>query len=375
MRPRTIAGLSSAPKLCYVRSLVWSSLDLSLLIAGGAGASVAVMLTPLVAGRAVKWSIVDRPDARKRHENPVALLGGVSVLTSLVIVGVAALSLTSEGGLTNRVADGASVFLMGCGIGALILAIVGLWDDVSPLPIAIKVIAQLMSSAVLLILWGPGGPTVVVGTAWLLLMTNSFNLLDNMDGSAPGVGAIAAIFLTILAGHGAVALVCAALAGALVGFLFFNRHPARVFLGDGGSLPIGFLLGAVGLWIADGGVGYSAAVLLVLGVPLLDTTLVVVSRLRRDLNPLTTPGTDHLSHRFVSLGLPVPLAVALLWVAGFGCGMAGLASAPPALIALRLVAVGVAVVWIGIIVAMERMAPVGLERAGDDSTTEAGGVS
>lgn len=348
------------------------SLDLVLLAAGGAGALVVTVVTPAVARWAVKSDVVDRPDSRKHHEAPVALLGGVSVLFSLMIVSAAALWLTGEGSLTNRSADPVFGFLAGSAIGALILAVVGLRDDISPVPVVFKLTAQLISSVVLIVLAQPmagfagRGMAAVVIVPWLMLVTNSFNLIDNMDGSAPGVGAIAAIFLAVLAGQGAMSLVCATLAGALTGFLVFNRHPARVFLGDGGSLPIGFLLGAFGLWIAGGAGEFSPAVLLVLGVPLFDTNLVVVSRLRRGLNPLTTPGTDHLSHRLVSLGLRIPLAVGLLWAVGLGFGFAGLAVAPPPMIEAWIVAVGVAVVWIGALVTMERMAPVGLQRAGDD---------
>ncbi len=355
--------------------------DLVLLVAGGAGALVAAVVTPVVARWAVKWDVVDRPDSRKHHETPVALLGGVSVLFSLMVVGAAAFWLTGEGSLTIRSADPAFGFLAGSAIGALILAVIGLWDDISPVPVVVKLAAQLISSAVFMAFSQPlagmagSGMAVVVATAWLLLMTNSFNLIDNMDGSAPGLGAIAATFLSVLTGYGTVGLVSAALAGALVGFLVFNRHPARVFLGDGGSLPIGFLLGAFGLWIAGGAGGFSLAVLLVLGVPLVDTSFVVVSRLRRGLNPLTTPGTDHLSHRLVSLGLPIPLAVVLLWAVGLGFGLAGLAVSPPPMIGAWIVAVGVTVVWVGAIVTMKRVAPLGLGRAGAGDPNGTGGVS
>jgi len=300
------------------------------------------------------------------------------VLTSLAICATGAVWLVLDGFQADRSSGTAVGLLIGCSIGAAVLAVVGLWDDVKPMPISIKLAAQLASAGILIVLFRPttgmeGTAVVIVGSlAWLVLITNSFNLIDNMDGAAPGTGALAAGFFALMAGDGVVSIWCAALAGALVGFLVYNRHPARVFLGDGGSLPTGFLLGAFGLWIAGDGIRSALAVLLVLGVPLLDTSLVVISRLRRGLNPLTTPGRDHISHRLVALGLPVPVAVAVLWTLGLGFGFAGLAVAPPPSIAAWIVLPFAAAVWVGLIAIMERVAPIGLTSSGDADSPPAG---
>lgn len=348
------------------------------LVAGVAGALTAMVLTPVVVNWAVNRKIVDRPDARKRHRAPVALLGGVSVIVSVMIGGSTAFWLAGEDVVMNRSAVSELGLLLGSAGGVLILLLVGVWDDINPVPISVKLAAQFMSAATLMVFfrpltWMPArGAAVVAAVFWLMLITNSFNLIDNMDGSAPGLGAIAAVFLTVLAGPGMVGVVGAALAGGLAGFLFFNRPPARVFLGDGGSLPIGFLLGAVGLWAAGRSDRFALAVLMVLAVPLLDTCLVMVSRLRRRLNPLTTPGTDHLSHRLVALGLPIPAALALMWALGIGFGFVGCAAAPPSSIEGWIVVAGAALFGFGVIIAMERFAPVGLSGTGGGGSARTG---
>lgn len=367
--------------LCYVRGLMVLSQGLPLLIVGGAAAAVSGLVTPVGARWALRWGVVDRPSARKQHEHPVALLGGVSVLVAFTICSGAAIWLTGGGLTEDSPTDPAYGFLTGCWLGASILAVVGLWDDIRPVGISAKLAAQLISAGALLVFFRPlagtagAGAAAVISAAWLVVTTNSFNLIDNMDGSASGVGAVAAAALSVAAGGGVVSMACAALAGALLGFLVFNRHPARVFLGDGGSLPIGFLLGAFGLWVAAAGDHFILIALLILGVPLLDTGLVIVSRLRRGLNPLTTPGRDHLSHRLVALGLTVPAAVAALWALGLGFGLTALALTPPPVISPWVIVVASALLCLGVIVAMERLAPMGLTRPEETDRPRSGEIS
>ena len=138
---------------------------------------------------------------------------------------------------------------------------------------------------------------------WVVGITNAMNLLDNMDGLSGGIAAIAALFFLLFAAMSKQYLVgalAAALVGACVGFLFYNLNPASIFMGDTGSLFLGFTLAAVGIKLRfpDNSAFVTWMVpVLVLAVPIFDTTLVIISRLRRGLNPLTTPGKDHLSHR------------------------------------------------------------------------------
>jgi UDP-GlcNAc:undecaprenyl-phosphate GlcNAc-1-phosphate transferase len=156
------------------------------------------------------------------------------------------------------------------------------------------------------------------------------NLLDNMDGLSGGVGATAAIFFLLLAvmnDQYLVGALSAALVGACLGFLVYNFNPASIFMGDAGSLFLGFILAAVGIklrfpegleivtWMVP---------VLILGLPLFDTTLVIISRLRRGFNPLTTPGKDHVSHRLVAMGYTRREAVLIAYLICAGLGVVAL---------------------------------------------------
>jgi UDP-GlcNAc:undecaprenyl-phosphate GlcNAc-1-phosphate transferase len=326
---------------------------------------VALVATPTAAMLARHWGLADRPSPRKSHRTPVALLGGVSVLVALMAGAMAALLLpifqTADSTLPPN--EG---FFVGCGVGGLLLATVGLWDDLRPLSISSKLGAQLL--AAVSFAWcfdfqsaGHAFAWAVAAVCWLVLISNAFNLVDNMDGAASGVGVVIAGCLAVLIRPGLVEFCAVALAGALVGFLVFNWHPARVFLGDGGSLPIGFLLAATGLWLASsGGALLPLATILIFGVPLLDTSLVVVSRLRRKQNPLKTPGRDHLSHRLVFLGLSVSQAVLVVWSLALVFGAGGLVVARTEAIGAWWIIASAMLLCAGIIVSFERFAPTGL---------------
>jgi UDP-GlcNAc:undecaprenyl-phosphate GlcNAc-1-phosphate transferase len=163
---------------------------------------------------------------------------------------------------------------------------------------------------------------------WVVFITNALNLLDNMDGLAGGVAAIAALFFLLLAamtGQYLVGALAAALLGACIGFLVYNLNPASIFMGDSGALFLGFMLAAVGIKLRfPGNVDFVTWMVpvLVLGLPIFDTTLVVISRLRRGVNPLTTPGKDHLSHRLASRAGSQREAVLICYLISGGAGLA-----------------------------------------------------
>jgi UDP-GlcNAc:undecaprenyl-phosphate GlcNAc-1-phosphate transferase len=164
----------------------------------------------------------------------------------------------------------------------------------------------------------------------VVVVTNALNLLDNMDGLSGGVGAAAAIFFLLLAamnGQYLVGALSAALVGACLGFLVYNFNPASIFMGDAGSLFLGFMLSAVAIKLRfPEGVEIVTWMVpvLILGLPLFDTGLVIVSRLRRRLNPLTTPGKDHVSHRLVALGYTRREAVLTCYLICAGLGIVAL---------------------------------------------------
>ncbi len=186
--------------------------------------------------------------------------------------------------------------------GLAIVFGMGLADDFLVLSPKVKLFFQILGAGVFLCFfdftwWTP------VFFIWLVGVTNSLNLLDNMDGLTPGVGAVAALFFYLLSPSAPLA----ALAGALAAFLLFNFHPARVYLGDAGSHLVGFTLAAVPLL----GNQWRLAPLVLL-VPIVDTAFVTVTRLARGVSPFKG-GKDHLSHRLHRLGVPVRLVVLIFY--------------------------------------------------------------
>jgi UDP-GlcNAc:undecaprenyl-phosphate GlcNAc-1-phosphate transferase len=320
----------SAPGLGYVAAFL-AALALSLLC------------TPVALRVAVRAGILDRPGSHKGHELPVPYLGGIAIMAAFcAAVGVAVLAAPLG-------AEGAgwlpAILPLGLAVGA-----VGLVDDLRGLGPVVRLAAQAAAALVLWTLGVSASVTTVVGidlaltVLWIVGVTNAYNLLDNMDGLSAGIGAIAALWfflLSALAGQDAAAVAALALAGSALGFLRCNRHPARIYMGDAGSLFIGFVLAVLGLEL-DGtasGLASFAVPVLVLGVAIFDTSLVTVTRLVSGRSPFRG-GRDHTSHRLVSLGLGVPRAVGLLYAVGAALGAVGVATArvgDPAGVALAAV--------------------------------------
>ena len=219
---------------------------------------------------------------------------------------------------------------------AVMIFVLGLVDDLVQLRPSTKLVGQLAAASVLLMsgigVWLTGSylVDVTVSLFWFIGITNALNLLDNMDGLAGGVGAIAASFMGIdflLVGDVALAGVAFAFAGALVGFLVHNYPPARIFMGDSGSLFIGLVLAGLALSPAPGLSRSLFAVVvvpaIVLAVPILDTTFVTVTRLLEG-RPISKGGRDHTSHGLVALGISEERVVWLVWGLAAGGGMIGL---------------------------------------------------
>jgi UDP-GlcNAc:undecaprenyl-phosphate GlcNAc-1-phosphate transferase len=288
-----------------------------------AALAVALAGTPLARRVAMRIGLVDAPSARKVHRVPVPLMGGVAVWLALV----SALMLFTE--RFNLPQLGAIL------LGATIVAITGLIDDRRGLSPAVKLGAQVVAALPLLVSgvriesvtpWPEVNLALTV--LWVVGVTNALNLLDNMDGLSASVAAVASgFFLVLAAGSGQylVASLSAAVAGACLGFLRYNfLAPARIFLGDAGSLLLGYLLATIGIKLRfDNDPAVTVLIpILVLGVPLFDTTLVTLSRLRRGVNPLTTAGKDHLSHRLTLVGLSQREAVMVIAMIGGVLGLA-----------------------------------------------------
>jgi len=280
----------------------------------------AVGATPLARRVAFALGILDQPSARKVHTSPVPLLGGVAIYLAFL----AALLLFSDVFYVNQV--------IGILLGATWVSFLGIWDDWRGLRPLVKLAGQCFAIAILIVtgvqvefLRNPY-LNAFVTAAWMVGITNAVNFLDNMDGLSGGVAAIAAgwfLVLSLLNGQFLVAPFAAALLGASLGFLVYNFNPARIFMGDAGSLFLGFMLAAVGLKLRFPGQPDSLTWMIpifVLGIPVLDMTLVTISRLRRGVNPWTTAGKDHLSHRLVGLGMSHRRAVVSIYAL---CALSG----------------------------------------------------
>jgi UDP-GlcNAc:undecaprenyl-phosphate GlcNAc-1-phosphate transferase len=287
-------------------------------------------LTIPVRALALRAGMVDAPGPRKVHLQPIPLLGGLAIYAAVVL----AILLVFDGPARAQSA--------GIVTGATLVAVVGFLDDRGWLHHQIKLFVAMPVAGVILLLsgvhaqvfglfvqgrfgsWLDAGLTVV----WVVGITASFSILDHMDGLCAGVAATASLFFAILAylnGQTWVTTLAAAILGAATGFLRWNFKPAKIFLGDGGAMFLGFLMATLGLKLRlehASFLGGLLAPLFVLGVAIFDTTLVTISRSRRGLLPFTSPGKDHAAHRLANFGFGERGAVLALYGVGALSGSA-----------------------------------------------------
>ena len=279
-------------------------------------------LTPLMRKVALARGVLDFPNsAHKSHKKPVPYLGGVAIIIGVVLVSYLAL-------ISFRF-TWSNFWLATSVLGpAFLMGLVGLWDDLkslNPLPRFIgQSIAGIVISVILVINENVGNPTGItlldigITVLWIVGICNSINFFDNLDGGAAGTVAIAAISLTYLAITGNqyfIAALSIVIAGSTLGFLIWNRVPARIYMGDAGALFLGMLLAILTIRFkptTDTAITSFAIPILLLAIPILDTTVAVFSRLRRKVSPFQG-GKDHLSHRLVRAGLSRRLAAITLW--------------------------------------------------------------
>jgi UDP-GlcNAc:undecaprenyl-phosphate/decaprenyl-phosphate GlcNAc-1-phosphate transferase len=283
-----------------------------------------MMLVVPVRAFALRMGMVDLPGPRKVHLTPIPMLGGLAIYAAVVI----AVLLSFTGPTRMQIA--------GILIGATLVAGIGILDDRGLLHHQIKLFVGMPLAAGILLVSGihaqvfgilVGGRSgyvldSVLTLVWVVGITASFSILDHMDGLCAGIAATASVFFALLAylnGQTLVTTLAAAVLGAAAGFLRWNFKPAKIFMGDGGAMFLGFLMATLGLklrlenathlssWIAP---------VLILGATIFDTTLVTISRSRRGLLPFATPGKDHAAHRLSNLGLGHRGAVLTLYFLG-----------------------------------------------------------
>lgn len=296
-------------------------------------ASLALMVP--VRQLALRLGMVDLPGPRKIHLTPIPVLGGLAIYCAVLLAVFVALD------------GGARTQMIGVLTGATLLATVGILDDRGLLHHQIKLFLGMPLAGVILLISGiranafsPAFPGTVgtlldgfLTVLWVVGITAAFSILDHMDGLCAGVAAMASAYFllfAVLSGQVLVSTMAAAVLGAAAGFLRWNFNPAKIFMGDGGAMFLGFMMATLGLKLRPAGLAPEVSWMmpvLVLGVPVLDTTLITVSRLRRGFLPFTTPGKDHAAHRLSNLGLgPRGAVLALYAVGGVSGTLAWLAS-------------------------------------------------
>nr|WP_277999018.1 MraY family glycosyltransferase [Moorella sulfitireducens] len=287
---------------------------MALVLAG----AISFIVTPFLCRVAPRLGAVDKPDARKVHHTPTPRLGGVAIYAGFL----GAFALLGYHGDKY----------LGLLLGGTFIMLVGLVDDLKNISPRLKLMGQIIAAAIVVafgvrveFLTNPFDGLLILGKLaipvtifWLVGVTNALNLVDGLDGLAAGTSFIAAVTIAVVAwfnGEGVVALLSLALAASVLGFLPFNFHPARIFMGDSGSMFLGFNLAA----LAVVGLTKSATVVsllvpvVILGLPILDTVLAII---RRYLNhrPIFAPDKGHLHHCLLAQGLTQRQAVSIIYL-------------------------------------------------------------
>lgn len=281
-------------------------------------------LTPVMRKIAISKKIYDLPNAaHKTHKEPVPYLGGVAIIIGVTVISYAA-------AIYKQFNTEDFLLLTSVLAPAIILGLIGLWDDLRNLRpgprLAIQTVAGIFTAYILISQDTVGNPTgsqildAIITVIWIVGICNSINFFDNVDGGAAGTVAISSLglfYLTFQNQQFFIAALSSVTAGATIGFLLWNKSPARIYMGDAGALFLGVLIATLTIRLqpdTDALWKSLATPILLLAVPILDTTTVVVSRIRRGVSPLQG-GHDHLSHRLIDRGIPRKRAAVLLWLA------------------------------------------------------------
>ncbi|MBR1552998.1 MAG: undecaprenyl/decaprenyl-phosphate alpha-N-acetylglucosaminyl 1-phosphate transferase [Schwartzia sp.] len=322
-------------------------------------AAASVVLTPFVIKLAFRTGALDAPDARKVHKKPIPRIGGLAIYAGFMI-SMGLLLEMSE--IPEEMAQG----VIGLFVGGSLIVALGLWDDYVSLPAKVKLLGQIFCAWAAVafgvridFLTSFSGEitylydyvTIPLTIFWMVGITNTVNLIDGLDGLAAGVATIASLTICLVALRMdilVVAVVTAALAGSAFGFLFYNFNPAKIFMGDTGSMFLGFMLSGISIV----GVMKSAAIValvvpvLALGLPILDTTFAIVRRWLAGV-PIMKPDKGHLHHRLLNLGFSQRQAVLLMYVisAVLGSGAIVMTAVSPRTAILILVLMVVLVLY------------------------------
>jgi UDP-GlcNAc:undecaprenyl-phosphate/decaprenyl-phosphate GlcNAc-1-phosphate transferase len=333
-----------------VRIFAWEYLALGLTALVLVG-----LLTPYARRFAMSHQIYDLPNStHKSHTEPIPYLGGLAIIIGTIVIAYAA--------LFAREFSAKNLALETSVLGpALLLGMVGLWDDIKnlkPLPrLLVQSIVGIFTAVLLIETHTVGVPTGhawidgFITLVWIVGICNSINFFDNVDGGAAGMVAISTIALTYLGYQGGqyfVAALSAVVAGATIGFLLWNKTPARIYMGDAGALFLGVLIATLTIRFHPHALtkwtSFSTKILL-LAVPILDTSVSVTSRVLRRISPLQG-GQDHLSHRLVRAGLSRKVAVFVLWSLTGAFALCAMVIPSLSKIAEERVVIDAAAIWV-----------------------------
>lgn len=310
------------------------------------------LLVPHVKNWAIKFGAMDNPDARKVHKDPIPRMGGLAIYAGFVIAVLFSMRMSSE--------------MVGILLGATLLVLVGIADDVYQLEAKVKLLGQIIAAFIpvmfgVKIAWitNPFGGyiylhylAVPLTVLWIVSLTNVVNLIDGLDGLAAGVSIIAGITIFLVAikqGFYPAAVLTAALVGSTIGFIKYNFNPAVIFMGDTGSMFLGYILATISIF---GAVKTATTIALIvpaiaLGLPIMDTAFAIM---RRYFNgkPIFKPDKGHFHHRLLAMGFSQKQAVLLMYgiTAALGLSAILLMEATPN-VAIVIVSVIIACVFIG----------------------------
>ncbi len=302
-------------------------------------AVVVLWMTPVVKTLGLKSGRVDQPNERKIHARPMVRLGGISIFVGTLTAMLILWFIGGFGDLPPQQQDG----IWGVVLGGMGFFAIGLADDLFSLSPFVRLAMQV---AIAIGAWSMGVRidflsvpfdglvhlgwfSLPITVLWLVGLANAINWIDGLDGLAAGVSGIAAgvmLVVTLFMDRPAAALVAAALAGGVLGFLRYNFNPAQIFMGDGGSYFIGFTLAGIGAIGLVKTTAVTAVVLpyLILAVPILDMSAVILSRLSHGKSPFLAD-QRHLHHRLLNAGIPQRLAVLFIYALTFWVGSLALA--------------------------------------------------
>lgn len=277
---------------------------------------VSLTITPIVIAISKRLNLVDKPNFRKVHTKPISVMGGTVILFSFLIGIWIGHPIETE--------------IKPLIIGAIIMYVLGLVDDIYDLKPYIKLAGQI-AAALVVAFYGvtidfislPMGTTIHFGflsipitVIWIVAITNAINLIDGLDGLASGVSAIGLItigFIAILQANIFITMICCVLLGSLIGFLFYNFHPAKIFLGDSGALMIGFIIGFLSL------LGFKNITIIalffpivILAVPFIDTLFAMIRRVKKGQH-IMQADKSHLHHKLLALGYTHRQTVLLIY--------------------------------------------------------------